>query len=60
MELTEREYFAVEIFKIYYRYLARTPDPEGFLNYYHEVLHGKSLEWVKNQIKSSDEYKKYQ
>ena len=48
----------LEVAELYYNILERMPDKEG-LNFYKNQLlqNNKSLEWITNEIKSSNEFK---
>ena len=46
-----------KIMGIYQNYLSRNPDVDGMEYFSDKLLQGKSLEWVENEIKNSDELK---
>jgi len=58
IELTEEEKIMIGITRLYNQLLTRDPETESLRTYANNIINGKSLEWVKEQIKSSDEYKR--
>lgn len=48
-----------KIFELYVHYLHRNPDPDELDYFEKHVIEGKTLEWVENEIKNSEEGKNY-
>ena len=58
IELTKEEKVMIVIIRLYNQLLTLDPDTESLRTNTNNVINGKSLEWVKEQIKSSDRYKR--
>lgn len=57
--LTEEEKTLIDVFRAYNRLLGRDPDMGALRTYTNNVLAGKSIDWVKEQIKQTEEYKQF-
>ena len=55
--LTSKRKPELKIIELYQKHLSRNPDTDGMEYFLHQLLQGKSLEWVENKIKNSDEKK---
>jgi len=58
IELTKEEKVMIAIIRLYNQLLTLDPETESLRTYTNNIINGKSLEWVKEQIKSSDRYKR--
>jgi len=56
IELTEEEKARIEVFRIYNELLLRDPDQLGLETFTNDLLSGKSIQWVEDKIKLSNEY----